>query len=117
VPTCCAERYRHEGCDDLKGAAQSISSAGMQRRVRARVDRRDMSRRQRQSNELRDLCSVGAVGRAIDLAFEHFVHFGRDDEIIEVLAQAIARADPAGRVRQRFAELCASHDSLPSGIA
>jgi hypothetical protein len=76
-----------------------------------------MSRRQRQFNELCALCSAGAVVRAIDLAFEHFVHFGRDDEIIELLAQALEHADAAGRARQRFAELCASRDSRPSGIA
>ena len=69
-----------------------------------------MSRRQRQFNELRDLCCAGAVARAIDLAFEHFAHFGRDDEIIDLLAQAIEDADVAARARQRFAELCASHD-------
>jgi hypothetical protein len=34
-----------------------------------------------------------------------------------VLAQAIEHADVAGRARQRFAELCASHDSRPSGSA
>ena len=76
-----------------------------------------MSRRQRQFNELRDLCSAGAVVRAIDLAFEHFAHFGRDDEIIDLLARAIDDADVAGRARQRFAELCASHDSQPSATA
>ncbi|MEP7113424.1 MAG: hypothetical protein ABI862_09180 [Ilumatobacteraceae bacterium] len=70
-----------------------------------------MSRRQRQFNELLDLCSGGSVVRAIDLAFEHFVYFGRDDEIIDLLAQAIERADAAGYAQQRFAELCASHDS------
>ena len=88
----------------------------MQRRVSAAEDRRDMSRRQRQCNELRDLCSAGAVARAIDLAFEHFVRFGRDDEIIELLAAAIERADACGRARQRFAELCALAESPPSGI-
>ena len=76
-----------------------------------------MSRRQRQINELGDLCSAGAVVRAIDLAFEHFAYFGPDAEIIELLALAIEHGDAAGRARQRFAELCASHDSRPSGIA
>jgi hypothetical protein len=89
----------------------------MQRRISARVDRRGMSRRQRQFNELRDLCSAGAVVRAIDLAFEHFVYFGRDDEIIGLLADAIEQTDCRERARQRFAELCASHDSRPSGSA
>ena len=75
-----------------------------------------MSLRQRQSNQLRDLCCTGAVGRAIDLAFEHFAHFGRDDELLEMLTQAMENPHVAGCVRRRFAELCASHDSLPSGI-
>jgi hypothetical protein len=48
------------------------------------------------------------VVHAIDLAFEHFAHFGRDDEIIDLLARAIEDAGVAGRPRQRFAELCAS---------
>jgi len=68
-----------------------------------------MSRRQRQFDELQGLCSAGAVARAIDLAFEHFAHFGRDDEIIDLLAQAIDVADVAARAQQRFAELCSSH--------
>jgi hypothetical protein len=89
----------------------------MQRRVSVSVDRRDMSLRQRQSNQLRDLCCAGAVVRAIDLAFEHFAHFGRDDDIIEMLTHAMEDPDVAGRARRRFAELCVSHDSLPSGIA
>jgi hypothetical protein len=55
------------------------------------------------------------VVRAIDLAFEHFAHFGRDDEILEMLTHAME--DVAGCARRRFDELCASHDSLPSGIA
>jgi len=77
-----------------------------------------MSLRQRQSNQLRDLCCAGAVVRAIDLAFEHFAHFGRDEEILEMLTHAMDE-DPAvaGCARRRFAELCASHDSRPSGIA
>jgi hypothetical protein len=88
----------------------------MQRRVSAWVDRGDMSRRQRQSNELRDLCCAGAVARAIDLAFEHFAHFGCDGEIIDLLAQAMEDTDVAGRARLRFAELCASHESRPPRI-
>ena len=83
----------------------------MQRRVSAWVDGRCMSCRERQFNELRGLCAGGGVVRAIDLAFEHFARFGPDDEIIALLARAIDDADDAGRARQRFAELCASHDS------
>lgn len=69
-----------------------------------------MSRRQRQLDELRNLCSAGAVPRAIDLAFEHFAHFGRDDEIIDLLADAIEDPGVVGCARQRFIELCAPPD-------
>jgi len=55
------------------------------------------------------LCSAGAIARAVDLAFEYFAHFGRDDEIIDLLARAVDGADVAARARQRFAELCSSH--------
>jgi hypothetical protein len=84
----------------------------MQRRVSAWVDRRDMSLRQRQSNQLHELCCAGAVVRAIDLAFEHFAHFGRDDGIIDMLTHALEDPDVSAGARRRFAELCASHDSL-----
>jgi hypothetical protein len=57
------------------------------------------------------------VVRAIDLAFEHFARFGRDDEIIELLVQAMERVDVPGPGRQRLAELCAARDSQPSGAA
>jgi hypothetical protein len=52
---------------------------------------------------------VGGVARAIDLAFEHFAHFGRDDEIIDLLARTLDESAVAGHARQRFAELCSSH--------
>jgi hypothetical protein len=68
-----------------------------------------MSRRQRQLDELRDLCRSGSVVRAIDLAFDHFAYFGRDDDIIDLLADAIEHAQAADRARSRFAELRASH--------
>jgi hypothetical protein len=64
-----------------------------------------MSRRQRQLDELRALCGSGAVGHAIDLAFEHFATFGRDDGIAALLAEAIERAVTPEAVRRRFAEL------------
>jgi len=68
-----------------------------------------MSCRQRQFDELQGLCSAGAVARAIDLAFEYFARFGRDDEIIELLGRAMDDAGVATRARQRFAELCSAH--------
>jgi hypothetical protein len=70
-----------------------------------------MSRRQRQRDELRELCETGALARAVDLAFHHFADFGRDDAIVRTLAAAIDRApSPVGStVLRRFADLCASH--------
>lgn len=67
-----------------------------------------MSRLQRQLDELRDLCCAGAVARAIDLAFEHFAHFGRDDDILDLIAEAVERPETTERARHRFAELRAS---------
>ena len=90
---------------------------GIQRRVSAWVDCCDMSLRQRQSNQLRDLCCAGSLVRAIDLAFEHFAQFGRDDEILNMLSHALEDPNVASCARRRFAELCASNDSLPSGMA
>jgi len=69
------------------------------------MQRHVMQRRQRQLDELHDLCRSGRLARAIDLAFEHFAVFGREDEIVDLLSDAIARLDPAPSVRQRFAEL------------
>jgi hypothetical protein len=66
------------------------------------------SRRQRQLDALRDLCRAGAVVRAVDLAFEHFATFGRDDEIVELLAEAVERAPARDEIRRRFAELRSS---------
>jgi hypothetical protein len=68
-----------------------------------------MSRRQRQLDELSALCRGGAVGRAIDLAFEHVSMFGSDDELVGLLAEAIDRPGVPDRVRRRFAEL---HDAV-----
>jgi hypothetical protein len=68
-----------------------------------------MSRRQRQLDELCDLCRVGAVAHAIDLAFEHFAQFGRDDDVIDLLAAAIVNGNAADCARRRFAELDASY--------
>lgn len=65
-----------------------------------------MGRRQRQLDELRALCGVGAVARAVDLAFAHFADFGRDDEVVALLAGAVERA--GDDVRTRFAVLLTS---------
>ena len=82
----------------------------MQWRISAGAHRRRMCRRQRQFNELRDLCCTGGVVRAIDLAFEHFAHYGRDEQIIDLLGRAIEDAGEARRARERFAELCMQCD-------
>lgn len=84
-------------------------SVSVQRRVSARADRYCMCRRQRQLDELRDLCRSGAVVRAIDLAFEHFACFGRDADVIDLLAGTIEDTEAPERARRRFAELRASH--------
>jgi len=68
-----------------------------------------MCRRQRQLGELRDLCGSGAVARAVDLAFEHFAHFGRDDDVVDLLADVIEHTEAPEIVHRRFAELRASH--------
>ena len=68
-----------------------------------------MARRQRQRDELGALCRSGAtVARAIDLAFQHFAAFGRDDDIVRLLADAVLSVDAPHEARRRFAELCAA---------
>ena len=64
-----------------------------------------MSRHQRQRDELRELCRSGALGRAVDLAFQHLVEFGPDDELLAELAAAVDGASVPAAVRQRFADL------------
>jgi hypothetical protein len=69
-----------------------------------------MSRRQRQHDELSELCRAGSVLRAIDLAFEHLASFGPDDEVIDLLAGAIEQADAGDAARRRLTELRRSHE-------
>jgi hypothetical protein len=64
-----------------------------------------MSRRERQRAELRELGRSGRVERAVDLAFTHFAEFGRDDEMLTVLADALERSEAPSMLRRRFAEL------------
>jgi hypothetical protein len=66
-----------------------------------------MSRRQRQVDELRGLCSSGLVARAIDLAFSHFADFGRDEDVLALLGQAVTIVPVAEDVHRRFTELTA----------
>jgi hypothetical protein len=70
-----------------------------------------MSRRQRQRDELRELCESGAVGRAVDLAFHHFADFGRDDAVVRALAAVMdgAPRQVGATVRRRFVELDLSY--------
>jgi hypothetical protein len=64
-----------------------------------------MTRRQRQLDELRALCGAGRVGRAVDLAFEHFSSFGRDEAVIDLLDEATDAVAVPQEVRRRFTEL------------
>lgn len=68
-----------------------------------------MPRRQRQLDQLRDLCRAAAFARAIDLAFEHFAQFGRDDEILDLLTDAIEQSVASPRVHERLTELRAPY--------
>ena len=68
-----------------------------------------MARRLRQLAELRALCRSGAVARALDLAFDHFADFGRDDAVVDELAEAIEHAGLPADACRRFVELQASH--------
>ena len=67
-----------------------------------------MSRDDRQRLELLRLCQAGAVGRAVDLAFEHFADFGPDGEVLAHLADAIGADGAPPSARRRFDELRAS---------
>jgi hypothetical protein len=69
-----------------------------------------MSRRQRQIDELRCLCGTGAVGRAVDLAHQHFADFGRDDDVIRMLDDLIEAAGVPEELRRRYADLTARGD-------
>ena len=51
------------------------------------------------------MCVAGRVGRAVDLAFEHFASFGRDEAVIDLLAEAIGAVAVPQNVRRRFTEL------------
>jgi hypothetical protein len=64
-----------------------------------------MSRRQRQAAELRELCRAGDIGRAVDLAFGHFIDFGRDEEVLSLLQSALDATSAPPTIRRRFAEL------------
>jgi hypothetical protein len=67
-----------------------------------------VSRRERQVEELRALCECGSLRRAVDLAFLHFADFGRSDEVIGFIAEAIERTATPVAVRRRFLDLRSS---------
>jgi hypothetical protein len=73
-----------------------------------------VSRHQRQLDELRALCRSGRVGRAVDLAFEHFACFGHDERVVALLRDAIDERSATPQIRARLAELGAGvHASGP----
>jgi hypothetical protein len=41
----------------------------------------------------------------VDLAFLHFADFGRDDDVLDLIAAAIGRAPVPAVVRRRFVDL------------
>lgn len=61
-------------------------------------------RRQRQLDELRELCHRGETARAIDLAFEHFACFGQDDDVVVLLERALTLTG-AAHLGRRIVEL------------
>jgi hypothetical protein len=67
-----------------------------------------MSRRQRQLEELRALCERGSSSRAVDLAFLHFADFGSNEEVLDLIADAIERTPVSAAVRHRFLDLRSS---------
>ena len=89
----------------LRPGEVARSSVGVQRAVSAVHDDAVMTRRRRQLDELRALCLAGQVGRAVDLAFEHFASFGCDEAVIDLLDEATGGQSVPSDVRRRFVEL------------
>jgi hypothetical protein len=73
-----------------------------------------MSRIERQRHELLELCAAGAVAHALDLAFEHFAHFGPDPDVMERLDVAVGSAGAPADVRRRLDALRAIASGAPS---
>ncbi len=72
-----------------------------------------MTRRQRQFDQLGALCRSGHVARAVDLAFEHFAAFGRDERVIGLLARAVDHHPVGDAIRRRLADLSGSAEAEP----
>ena len=68
-------------------------------------ERRARLRHRRHLDELCSLCASGHVGRAIDLAFEHFARDGRDRATLEILQAAVEGAAASDKLRARLSEL------------
>jgi hypothetical protein len=64
-----------------------------------------VSRCQRQLDEIRALCARGSPTRAVDLAYQHFADFGRNDDVLALIADALARSPVPATVRRRFRDL------------
>ena len=47
----------------------------------------------------------------MDLSFEHVAAFGRDDRILDLLAEELERTRAPDGVRRRFAELAARSEA------
>jgi hypothetical protein len=45
------------------------------------------------------------LSRAVDLAFLHFADFGRNEEILNVIADAIEHTPVPAAIRRRFLDL------------
>jgi hypothetical protein len=67
-----------------------------------------VSRSQRQLDELRALCESGSLSRAVDLAFQHFADFGRNEAVLDLISAALARTPAPAVVRRRFVDLASS---------
>ena len=72
-----------------------------------------MTRHQRQIDQLRALCASGQVARAVDLAFEHFATFGRDEYILDILTDAVDHTAAGEVLRRRLDELSVSVNAGP----
>ena len=94
--------------------ARATSSRRCRRRQRqssgrsAWGDAASMTRQQRQVDQLRALCGAGQVGRAVDLAFEHFATFGRDDRCRRASRRGVEST--VGEATRTTARRTARHD-------